>query len=414
MLRHLVTATAFLAFPLAAVAQNKPDDSDKPIVITGHRLSDLKRSLQECLARQCPPDQDIAASLALAEEQFVGGAYADARTTLHGSLSRNKGRAKDYPEPVAGLYRADSRIAAHLGAGDDYRFGTFSIVDSLKAGLPADDPRILAAQVEVGDMMARFGRVDEAVQQYHEIAARAHKLGLANVEGSARLRVVALYCSIAEQNEQAKIAYLGQARDAAKSLARDPNPAIKTYANAASLLVARSTAKGGGDDAINALTSLYRQLDGPAIKPALVYQPPLKGLGGPYDGSIKALDWSAINNGTLIGQWADITFWVKPDGSVSDVDVLRGGIGGLSGERKANPKFNPVWTIPLVNQIAGRRYTPLATDANAPGVLRVERYTFTAFQTPTQNSRLLSSGVPRYEMLDLSTDPSPGAPVKGG
>jgi hypothetical protein len=411
MLRTLITVAALAALPLSAAAQDTSDDSDKPIIITGHRLSDLKKKLDECLARKCPPDQDIAASVALAEEQFVGGSYADARTTLKGSLSRNKDQAKGYPVPVAGLYRADSRIAGHIGSGDDYRIETFSIVDALKAGLPDDDPRVLAAQIEVGDMMARYGQVDAAVQRYDDVARRAHKLGQFNVEGTARLRVVALYCSIAEVNKSAEAVYLPSARDVAKSLARDTNPVIKPYGSAATLLVAKVSAKRGDESAIAAMTALYQQLGASGARPSLVYQPPLKGMGGPYDGSIKGSDWSLINSGTLIGQWADITFWVKPDGTVSDVDVLRGGIGGLSGPRKPDPKFNPVWTIPLINQIAGRRYTPLTMDKDSPGIMRVERYTFTAWLVTKTESRLPIAGAPRYEMLDMSVD-SP--PAKGG
>jgi hypothetical protein len=91
------------------------------------------------------------------------------------------------------------------------------------------------------------------------------------------------------------------------------------------------------------------------------------------------------------------------------VEVLRGGIGALTGVRSPNRRFDPVWTLPLVKQISGRRYTPLATGAAGGDVLRVERYSFTAWLTSTSNSLVPTSGPPRYEMIDLSADPVPAS-----
>jgi hypothetical protein len=109
---------------------------------------------------------------------------------------------------------------------------------------------------------------------------------------------------------------------------------------------------------------------------------------------------------------------VKPDGTVDEVDVLRGGVGALTGPRKANATFNEVWTMPIVQQIKARRYAPLAGDRNGPGVLRVERYTLTAWLvdgvgSSGKGSRVQTSGAPRFEMLDLSVDP-PARPRSGG
>jgi hypothetical protein len=406
----------------AASAQNKADQPgsyDKPIIITGVRISDLKNTLSKCLERKCPPDQDIAASTALAEQEFVEGKYQDARTTLKASLGRNKGYAKDYPEPVANLFRADSRIAAHMGAGDEYRIETFAVVSALKTGLPNDDARVLAAEVEVGDMLARMGQIEAAVQKYHALAERAAKANLPNVEGMARLRVVALYAQVASQNKQSYVAYAVAARDAATQLAKDRDPRMKGFATAADLLVTRLAAKNGDKTAIDRLVAAYVAAGaGTDNRPVAIYSPPMKGIDAVYDGAIPGPVWSKINSGELIGQWADISYLVKPDGTVDEVDVLRGGVGALTGPRKANATFNEVWTMPIVQQIKARRYAPLAGDRNGPGVLRVERYTLTAWLvdgvgSSGKGSRVQTSGAPRFEMLDLSVDP-PARPRSGG
>jgi hypothetical protein len=411
MLRYALVASAFLLFS-PAMAQNKEATGpgyDKPIVITGVRIADLRARLEKCLARKCPPNEDVDASTALAEEQFVEGDYWSARATLRTALSRNKRFAKDYPVPVSDLWRADSRVAAHMGSGTDYRSDTFEMIDALKAGLPGDDIRVLSARIEVGDMMARFGEIDEAVGEYNRLARRARDLKLYGLEGTARLRVVLLYTTLAQSDARQFALYFGPAKKAAHDIASDPTPQMKLFAAVANLLVERVGAKKGDDNAVDRMIEIMRAQQGGVGPPALLYQPPLQGFGGLYDGSIPPVVWTKINSNDLLGQWADIGFWIRPDGTVREVEVLRGGIGALTGVRSPNRRFDPVWTLPLVKQISGRRYTPLATGAAGGDVLRVERYSFTAWLTSTSNSLVPTSGPPRYEMIDLSADPVPAS-----
>src|SRR5258706_3616290 len=169
--------------PLAALSMPAPSQ-DKPhapakgndIVVTGVRLQDSEKALKDCLARRCSPTEDIAATLAHAENQFVAGDYHDARKTLLSSVGRNKRFAKSYPVQVADLLHANSRIAAHLGESEGYRIGMVDVVTSLKAGLPDSDPRVLVAQIEVGDSFARTRQIEAAVSSYRDVARRAHDL----------------------------------------------------------------------------------------------------------------------------------------------------------------------------------------------------------------------------------------------
>ena len=92
-----------LAAPAAAQQSPAPDEE---ILVTGKSLGVTARELQECLARNCPPDEDIAATLAHAENLFVAGDYDNARSVLRASVGRNDDEAEDFPVEVSYLNRA--------------------------------------------------------------------------------------------------------------------------------------------------------------------------------------------------------------------------------------------------------------------------------------------------------------------
>ena len=399
MSRRLTLFACLLAYaPAIAAAQDKPvapGADDRPIVITGIRLSDLQRDLTACIERKCPPDQDIAATLKVAESQFVDGRYADARATLLKSIGRNKRYAKGYPEPVSDLLRANYRIAAHLGDGEAFRIGTFNTLSALKAGLPDSDYRVLGAQIEVGDMYARFNRIDEAIDQYGKVEREAIRLGLYNVQGMARLRIVALYSQLALA---LPFQYKADARKSADGLIANTDPHLKPFGQAARVLMARLDAKAGDPAAVDRMIADFRSM-GKGTLPVLLYAPPIQ-LDDLNDNQQQSGDnLNKLARSNYDGEWVDIGFWVTPDGRVTDADVLRGGKGADT----------PYWAKPIIKSIAARRYAPLRMDASQPGILRVERYTLTSRITTQTGSRLLvREPSPRIEMLDLSVDPPAG------
>jgi hypothetical protein len=389
------TFFAFLlaASPAALAAQDMPTRPD--IVITGERLPDLQNALKACIERKCPPDQDITATLKVAEHQFVDGKYEDARSTLLKSIGRNKRFAHDYPQPVADLFRANYRIAAHLGDGEAFRVGTFDMVSALKAGLPDTDPRVLGGEIEVGDMYARFNRIDEAVGKYSSVERRAIKLGLYNIQGMARLRIVALYSQLAIA---LPFQYKGDAHKTADELVNSSDPHMKPFGQAARVLMARLDAKTGDTSAVDELIADYRAT-GNGTTPVLLYAPPLKSADDNDRGANSGETLTKLSRTNYDGEWVDIGFWVTPDGRVSDAGVLRSG----------KSMDEPYWVKPILTGISARRYAPLKMDPSQPGVMRVERYTLTARLTTNTGSRLLVREVrPQIEMLDLSADPPAG------
>ena len=408
MLRFLPLVALAAAMPALAqdpVKSTGDGTTDKPIVITGERLSDLQRELSACIARKCSPLEDIAATLKVVENQFVNGDYKGARTTLLQSEGRNRRYAKDYPVAVAGLFRADSRVAAHLGEGEMYRINAFNTVSALKAGLADNDPRVLESQIEVGDMFARSGRPDAAIAQYQSVAHRANKLNLPLLEGMARLRVVGLYAQLAEREPGT---FRLTARTAANDLIADPSPQMKPFGQAARVLLARMDAKAGDPVALDRLITDLR-MTGNGTTPVLIYAPAIDSsqLWIERETATAATDSKMLIGESMAlyapddykGAWVDIGFWVTPDGHVADITVLRSG-------KPNDPE--PRWTKPIVTAIAGRRYAPLRLAPGEPGVLRVERYTLTArYNSAVTGTNLrIRDRMPQIEMLDLSIDPA--------
>src|SRR5687768_8888658 len=122
--RYLLPLLALSAVAQAQ-AQAPNEGSGQTIIVTGTSLSQSERNLRDCLARNCPPDEDIEATLGHAENLFVAGDYETARRVARSSLDRNNGHADRFPVPVSDLYRASSRISAHLGEGKEYEQSTW-------------------------------------------------------------------------------------------------------------------------------------------------------------------------------------------------------------------------------------------------------------------------------------------------
>ena len=145
----LVAITA----PIAALAAQNEDGRD--IVVTAQSADDTRRALEACLARHCPPDEDMRLTLAHAENQFVSGDYRHARETMLSSLGRNRRFGGQFPVEVSDLQRANARVAAHLGEAQAYMFSLSDMRQTLESAFGADDARVLAALNEAGEVAMR-------------------------------------------------------------------------------------------------------------------------------------------------------------------------------------------------------------------------------------------------------------------
>ena len=106
-----------MALTLALAAPAQAED----IVVTGKSLKQTEADLRACLERKCPPDEDIKATLAHAENLFVSGDYKNSRATLKDSLGRNRKHGEAFPVPVSDLLRANGRISEQMGEAKDFQ-----------------------------------------------------------------------------------------------------------------------------------------------------------------------------------------------------------------------------------------------------------------------------------------------------
>lgn len=395
----------------ALAQQAAPKAADADVVVTGTRLKDSERELRECIARKCPPKEDIRASLKHAENLFVAGQYRQASRILTAARGRDKRFAKDYPVEVSELLRANARVSAHLGEREEFQIGTLETLSALKAGLPATDWRVLAARIELGDMYAKLGRPDAAEEVYNAVASKGNELNLPRVEGLARLRLANLYTSLSKTDGAN---YSAEAVRAVDRLLQDTRPEIKPYAQAARVLRAEFLAKRGDSAALDTLIAELRAQPA-GSRPVLIYAPPIAPLrdvargasvtsrGDDSRGSGNAFALGGVQTNALTvlpsrlydDQWIDIGFYVKADGRVSDAAVIRS-----SKQLEAED-----WAKLIITSISGRRYLPLQIEPDSPGVFRVERYTLTSWYQYNTGSRIAQRGPqPNIEMIDLSVD----------
>ena len=372
-----------LALSAPALGQEKEEAPSQTIIVTGTSLAQTERNLRDCIARHCPPEEDIAATLAHVENQFVAGDYSAARRTNKASLERNRKYAERLPVEVSYLYRAGSRIAVHLGEGQDYERSTWGIRRALKEGLPETDPQLVAVDLEIANMQASLGRISEARDTYEEAAKDAERIGRPDLAGMARLRLAWL--------EQIG-GDVGLTRKKLRAIAADLRPETRVARLSALILLARLDRKEGKADSSTAVIDELRAARLP--NPVLLYAPPIQTPGRSVPrgelGSVTRL----LATQSFEDRWIDVGFWVTPDGRVNEAEILRS--SGTTG-----------WAKPLMESIGGRVYSP--TAASAGGTYKVERYTFTSLWTHLTGSRIRQRDqAARIEYLDLTSD----APTK--
>lgn len=386
-----MTLLLFLAAAAAPISQ--------PITVIGQRLPDLKARLTQCVARRCPTDEDIDASLAVAEAQIIDGDYRSARRTLLSSLGRNAGAAKAYPIPVSDLYRANGRVAAHLGVDDDYYSSTWGIYRTLKHGLPDDKYRHYSALMEVAEMMGRTRKHERARLYYERIADSARRDGREDIATLAELRRVLRHYP----------PYLRES--AVRNILAKSDPKHRAPVLEGKLALARMAYEqqdeAKGDSIVAELADLKIR------RPILIFSPPYDlgesttdnlelpsathgGMGGTFtpgsQGSpakFGAVSFSTSRTALNVeNMWMDVAFTITSQGRVEGLEILRS-------------KGSRSWAQPLIRSIQGRRYTPAAADSKTS--LRRERYTFTSGLEPGSGTKAMRhSPNARVEYFDLT------------
>lgn len=373
-----------------AVAQPPPAEPGT-IVVTAQRLPDYRAALAACLARHCPPNEDIDATLALGEALFLQGEYGEARNAIRASISRNRREARNYPEPVSDLYRAGTRVAEHLGRDGEAEFYVYRILDALRAGLPVEDHRHFTARLEIVRSLAGLGRVDTARRELRRLVDVARAGGREDVANLAELRTLWL--------DYLESPY-GLARGRLIEMSRWTEPERRLLSYGAKVMLIRIYSREGDDRRADAIIAEMAR-DGDAPR-QLLYSPAF-GLGQQnHPGADLQRQDAVYNRGlmtdnlterltdTFEDKWIDVGFWVQADGRVDDLQLLRRGRGAGG------------WEGPLLDSIGGRRYSP----SDRP-TYRLERYSYTSTLHNTATGSHIPDRSPRarIEYLDLTASP---------
>lgn len=377
-----------LALILALQAAPAPPPAD--VVVTGERLQKLH---DQCRTGRCTPLRDAQASIAWAEALFREGRYRDAKAVLRDAVGRNRRFEGSDPKPVATLHEAYATVAWQEGDQDIHRDAVFDRVRILRANLSAADPAVRAAALAVGEMWQRLENPQEAEREFERVEQQALTAGDNGLALRARLlRARSQFIQGQRADAQALLASASTMPGAGEPTARAAIKAMRV----------RLAVEAGDRGEIDAAVRELSGATGVAGRPALVWAPPYpltaEQLGAQGRGTVpEDLARAALTSpkpyevGAV--RWADVGFWIRPDGRTADVEVLRGSRG-------------TGWVQPYLGQVAGRRYAASGAADGDPGVYRVERFTLRpGYVTPTGSLARRRGGVARLEVLDL-TDPN--------
>lgn len=337
---------------LALAAQQAASAPAADIVVTGRRAQE---ALDKCLARRCPPEEEVEAAMAAGAEGFANGRYEEAKKLLRSAIGRNKRHAAKMPVKMANLYATYADVAEHEGDEFAVRHATIASVDVLREHLGEGSPTTLAAAQRIGDMLMRIGPASAADGAYAKAAERARAAGAVRPAAMLELRRAWLAASVGDPGRAGRLIKAVRGTSGGDRW-------IESMAQGIELRIALATKDDARADAL-----LAKLRGAPGQSPILMKSPAYAMPPSAQDqpdfapsGEVDLTSKMSARPSASI-QWADIGFWVRPDGRTEGVEVLR-------------PMQGAGWTRPILNQIAQRNYAPIAGGGET-GVYRVERFT---------------------------------------
>lgn len=325
---------------LAQVATPAPTAD---VVVVGHRA---EQELAACLARKCPPAQEVEAALQASVEQFADARYTDARRTLQAAIGRNKRHAAELPGPVSSLYATLATVAEHEGDTNLWRTASRNNVLILRKNLGTANMATMTEELAFADDMVGQGAIDLADGIYCRVQSRATANGRGDLAASAAFRRAWLALQRERFREAQRFA------DTAVTLAGDNN-AIMTELR--EILRTRVAVRKGDEGAVDALAARLGQAT--SVRPTLIYTPPIDDINPPQDP--REPHKPLLDRGIY---FADVGYWIRPDGKVMDTELLRtNGLGQ--------------WKSAILHHVSQRRYVPLKLTDGQPGLYRIDRFT---------------------------------------
>lgn len=338
MIRSALLLLAQSAAPQPAPA---PD-----IIVVGHRA---EQALADCLARSCPPAEEVEASLQASVEQFSAGRYVDARRTLQAAIRRNRDHAAQLPGPVSSLYATLATVAEHEGDSNLWRQSARNNVLVLRQHLGEANPATLTEELSFADNMLGLGEVTTADDMYGTAQRRAIGAGQRDLAAGAAFR-------------RAWVAMLREQYDRADRFATEAvslaGPGDSVMGELRDILRARIAIRKGDKGAVEALASRLRQ--SADAQPRLLYSRPVEDINpAEFPGNV-TMTGAGWHDSSI--HFADVGYWVRPDGRTADAEVLQtSGLGQ--------------WKQAILDQVRERRYIPLDVAPGSPGTYRIDRFT---------------------------------------
>ncbi len=356
---------------LAQVASPSPAVSDEVIVI-GHRA---EKELAACLARNCPPAEEVEASLQASVEQFADGRYDDARGTLKKAIGRNRNHAAELPGPVSRLYATLATVAEHQGDEDLWRTSARNNLLVLRRHLGDADSATLREELRFADSMIGLGSPDMADRTYKAVQLLATKAGHSNIAAVAAFRR----------------AWLAMIRTRFSAAERFADEAVllsgtddRLMTELREILRTRIAIHKGDSGAVDALAARLRR--SATARPQLLFAPALVDVNPTTAGNLMQSDpWHDARI-----RFADVGYWIRPDGRTAEVKVLRtSGLGQ--------------WFPGIIRQVSKRRYAPLDVEPGNPGLYRIDRFTVRATTGVSTSSRIIQrTGNLTIHIIDLT------------
>jgi tetratricopeptide (TPR) repeat protein len=351
------------------------------VVITGNRLRD---ALDKCLARGCPPEDEVDAAMKAGMESFSAGRYEEAKAILRSAISRNKKYAARMPGPISDLYSTYADVTEHEGDEQAFRYATRESVAVVRDALGRDHAQALSVSGRLGDMWAKLGDPANADRVYRAVAGEAERAGKTDIAAGLTFRRAWLALSIQD---------LARARSLLEQLERSYGKDAR-FARVLPVLRARIAIAKGDERGTDELIAALRGAGG--TEPVMLHEPryPEFSHAGPLVASEDGSDtMSARINAAFDSpdiKWADIGYWVRPDGRPGEVEILR-------------PAKGAQWARPLVKHVEARRFLPVKADASGVGTYRVERFTLRpSYGAPIGSLVTRRTGAPRLHVIDLT------------
>jgi len=371
-----------IGFIVLALAASEPT-----IVVTARRQTEA--ALAECLARGCGVREDAVASILHAQVQFAEGNYPAARKTLRSSLDRISGAVGQDPRAVSALWHALARVTLHNGDMQEYRKAALRSATILAEASSVTPQERQMGQVQIGDALAAGGDVEGAVRRYRSVGKLAGEQG--DMELAQLMSLRAIYA-------RSGIYGRSSVRSALERELQNTSltPRARTVATG---LIARLQDK----DTSLSVAALDQVPVQAADAPNLLLWAPKDKLTQQQEDIARAAannDFTLLNilsprsSEAKIYHWADIGFWIRPDGRVEDAQMVRG-------------KADQSWAKEVVKLVQGRRYAPFETELGTQGRYKIERVTLTyEHMTPRGSLIRRRSGLPSYQFEELKTENS--------